>query len=255
MSTLHPLLIEAAPGRHIVQLSESQTASFSAAHAFVREGLIRGEAVVAIITPQVSHSIVEQLSADEQLGSGRRALNFQIMDADTMLFRILVNRMPDLDAFERNVGQALEAVRARGAQIIRIVGGMVDILWHDGRVNAAVQLEAYGKRLASRERVAVLCTFCLNPFDLDTYTAPLEEVAELHSDVLVAEDERFFHALRDGTEQVTGMQLENLTRAWTEARDRRWVLRSHDAIRSLSLLARGKVTEILEVARRGYAAN
>jgi hypothetical protein len=77
----------------------------------------------------------------------------------------MIGGHPDRDLFETNVGRVLDRIaRGRGHVQIRAYGEMVDVLWKEGRPEAAIELEILWNKLALKHTFSLLCGYSMGNF-------------------------------------------------------------------------------------------
>jgi CheY-like chemotaxis protein len=170
---------------HAVQFYERDDGLARAAAAFLAEGLRDGAAALAFASAERRAALVEQLEAhaidvEPLLTSGQLSL----LDARATLDAFLVDGLPIERAFRDRVGGVLERARkAFPARPPRAYGEMVDLLWQDGRRDAALELEELWDRLGDTQPVAVLCGYSMARFSASEDASAFDEVCEHHTEV------------------------------------------------------------------------
>ncbi|HZU71709.1 MAG TPA: MEDS domain-containing protein [Acidimicrobiales bacterium] len=103
------------------------------------------------------------------------------LDASGTLARFMVDGSPDPDAFAEVVG-TLVAGLEEGEGPLAVYGEMVSVLWDQGQVGAACQLEGLWNGLRSTHRFSLICGY---PAGSDQ-AEPLawEQVCQLHASVV-----------------------------------------------------------------------
>jgi hypothetical protein len=169
---------------HAVQFYGTDESLFTTVASFIAEGLVACEPAVVIATPGHRIPIVSHLRA--RLIDCERALrngDLVLLDAEATLDLFMVGELPDAGLFESNVGRLLEqAINGRQRTLLRAYGEMVDVLWKQGRSEAAIQLEILWNKLAVKYHFALLCSYSMGGFYKQTQQ--LEEVIALHTDVV-----------------------------------------------------------------------
>jgi hypothetical protein len=169
---------------HAVQFYGTEKSLFETVACFLAEGLVSRQPAIVIATPSHRAGIVDHLC--ERLIDCAKALregDLVILDAEETLDLFMTGDRPDYDLFDRNVGRLIEGcVNGRKRVVIRAYGEMVDLLWKQGRTEAAIQLEMYWNKLAARFNFALLCGYAMGSFYKQTQQ--LEEVCALHSHVV-----------------------------------------------------------------------
>jgi len=156
------LLIEAPVNRHFAQLHRDPQALTDAVALYLQTGLRRSNPVVVIASPYIpissSRGCARTISTRRCFSSPDK---LELHDADQTLRKFMRNDMPDWEDFRRADGIRLRArsgVRARYDP--RVYGGTVNLLWQEGKQEAAIRLEEYWKR--SRAPVSVLTVLQLH---------------------------------------------------------------------------------------------
>jgi hypothetical protein len=214
-STWQELLENAGSSDHIAQTYQDDTFLLEALGHYVRAGLRRGEGVLLIMRKARWVTLVTQLDAlGVDLPAAVERGQVRSYDADETLASLMKDGRPDHNAFRQMVGSVLGGMRRHYRQI-RAFGEMVDILWRDGRRDAAVELEKRWNELARVEPFALLCGYRVDPLDRASYGGPFEDVCKSHTHVIPARDYRRLddavsQASREVMDRPTVMMLESL---------------------------------------------
>jgi hypothetical protein len=168
---------------HAVQFYGSDQSLFTTVAGFLAEGLVTGQPAVVIATPPHRNAIVEHL--------GRRFIDAEkaarngdlvLLDAEATLDLFMVGETPDAGLFERNVGRLFEQALDGRDVVLRAYGEMVDVLWKQGRSEAAIALEILWNKLALKYQFTLLCGYAMGSFYKQT--RQLEEVIAQHTHVI-----------------------------------------------------------------------
>ena len=149
--------------------------------AFLSQGLTAGQPAVVIVTPQ--HGIAIEAMLESHLidvGAAKRLGDLVMLDADEILATFTVDQFPVGSLFRRSVGGIIEQVRrGRERTPVRAFGEMVDVLWKQGKADAAIRLEVLWNNLAETHSFSLLCSYSIGNFykETDKY----HEVCELHT--------------------------------------------------------------------------
>jgi|SRR6266850_1443810 len=206
------LLIEAPVNRHFAQLHRDPQALTDAVALYLQTGLRRSNPVVVIASPLHTDLFLTRLREDNLdpavfLKSGQLELH----DADQTLRKFMRNDMPDWEDFRRAMASVFERVRAFGRGTTRVYGGTVNLLWQEGKQEAAIRLEEYWNDLARQYPFSLFCSYMLDVHDEQAYAGPLEEIGRTHSDMIgTADDERFRVALDAASRDVFGVPLSQM---------------------------------------------
>lgn len=151
---------------------------------FAGAGLTSGDAMIIVATGEHLRAVDEQLAAagidtDAVEGAGRLVT----LDAADTLARFMVDGVVDRDAFRAVIGGIVgEAIRRSGR--VRIYGEMVALLWEDGQVEAAIELEDAWNELATVEPFVLLCAYPMRAFERDLKTDSFRTMCGKHAAVL-----------------------------------------------------------------------
>src|SRR6266704_6319119 len=206
------LLIEAPANRHFAQLHSDPEALTDAVTLYLRTGLRRGNGAVVIASPEHTDLFLRRLREDAlDPGAFLKSGQLELHDAELTLRKFMRNDMPDWEDFRRAMASIFERVRAFGRGTTRAYVEMVNMLWHEGKQEAAIRLEEYWNELARLYPFSLFCSYMLDVHDDHAYTGPLEEIGRTHSDILgTAEDERFRVALDAASQDVFGVPLSQM---------------------------------------------
>lgn len=206
------LLIDAPVNRHFAQLHRDPQALTDAVSLFLEEGLRRGNGVVVLATPKHTDLFLKRLregalDPSPFLKSGQLELH----DAELTLRKIMRNDEPVWDDFREAIGPIFERVRAFGRGTTRAFGEMVNVLWQEGKRDAAIRLEEFWNDLAHLYPFSLFCSYMLDTHNDPCYNGPLEEIGRTHSDIIgTVEDERFRVALDAASRDVFGVPLSQM---------------------------------------------
>ncbi len=149
---------EREPAAHCVQFYESDFFLCQVIARFAGVGLASGERVVLLATRE--HWSAVSLLLKGNAFDPRRAIDsgrLSYRDAHETLRRIMVNGAPDPESFQQIIGEIL---RPNGERV-RVYGEMVDLLWKDNRLPAALRLEDLWRRVVEETGVSLLCGYAM----------------------------------------------------------------------------------------------
>lgn len=172
---------------HAVQFYGTEASLFDTVATFLAGGLVARHPAIVIATPGHRTGILDALSA--RLIDCQKALregDLMVLDAEETLDLFMFNGMPDADLFEANIGRLIEqSLNGRKRVALRAYGEMVDVLWKQGRTEAAIQLEMFWNRLAAAYNFALLCGYAMGSFYKQTQQ--VDELCALHSHVVATD--------------------------------------------------------------------
>ncbi len=152
---------------HAVQFYGDENSLFTTVTAFLGRGFVDGHPAIVIATESHRSSILEYLRGRLiDVEQAQRTGSLVMLDAQQTLDRFMHRGMPDPVRFEESVGKLIGSVlEGREDRIlIRAYGEMVDVLWKEGKSEAAIRLEMLWNRLAQRFGFALLCGYSMGNF-------------------------------------------------------------------------------------------
>jgi PAS domain S-box-containing protein len=170
---------------HAVQFYESEAFLGSAVADFLAEGLLAGERALVIATRPHWELLTARLGA---LGIEADAAGVSFLDAAEVLATFMRDGQPDPSLFRASVGSAIEcAAGGHGRPRIRAFGEMVDLLWRENQIDAALHLEQLWNELAAEHSFSLLCAYSIGNFYSETHSESFRRVCDQHSRVVPAE--------------------------------------------------------------------
>jgi hypothetical protein len=176
-----------ASHHHAVQFYSTETSLFETVAGFLAEGLVSRQPAIVVATPVHRAGIIDHLcNRMIDCAKALRDGELVILDAEETLDLFMISDRPDYDLFEHNIGRLIQlSLNGRKRVVIRAYGEMVDLLWKQGRTDAAIQLEIFWNRLASKYNFALLCGYAMGSFYKQTQH--LDDVCALHSHVVATD--------------------------------------------------------------------
>ena len=166
-----------------MQFYDDESFLFDVVGGFLADGLRRGERVVAIATAEHCRAFAASVRAR---GVDADAIAFH--DAAGLMSVFMHGSMPDEQRFLSSVaGLFEEAMSVSPHARIRVYGEMVDLLWRDGRADAAIRLEELWNGLAPLYPFSLLCAYPLGNFHRESDAQRFASVCAAHAHVLPAE--------------------------------------------------------------------
>jgi signal transduction histidine kinase len=185
--TLHPAQGPADDHQHVAQFYDSSDFLADSVGAFLAEGLLDGDAAVAIATKIDLRSLDRALiDAGADPASARADDRYVTLDAAETLDEFMVDGSPDARLFEASLAPLIDRLRRPGSDV-RIFGEMVALLWAEGNVTGAIRLEELWNELGESHAFSLLCGYPMSAFNRQADAARFEEVCEKHSRVIPAE--------------------------------------------------------------------
>jgi hypothetical protein len=132
------------------------------------------------------------------------------LDAAESLSGFMIDGRPDPELFDRKIGDALRALANKNRRVYAF-GEMVAVLWEEGNVTGALELEELWNGLLDEVEFSLFCAYP-NSIVADDQGTPLAEVCALHSDVVGA------HMPRARQEAVASVRLPSSVESPRRAR-------------------------------------
>jgi DcmR-like sensory protein len=179
---------------HAVQFYENDALLIELLSRFVGSSLAAGDSAIVVATPRHRETLAERLrSRGFDLAVPQRQRRYVPLDAAETLAKVMRRGLPDPMLFNALISPAVEDAReaARGGRA-RIVafGEMVALLWAEGSIDAALQLEDLWNRLADVYSFSLCCAYPMNGFIGNPHAAPFLKICAQHTHVFPAERRR-----------------------------------------------------------------
>jgi hypothetical protein len=169
--------------RHDVQFYDDDFSLAASVGRFLAEGLRAAQPCVVIATPLHRRAFAGYLKT---LGVDVEALlpsQMSWLDARETLSAFMEGNRPSAELFHATVGNVFEKlVATRRYVTVRAYGEMVDLLWRDGKPDAAIELEELWNALADKYSFALLCAYDKQGV---TDASDQARIAHLHTKVVL----------------------------------------------------------------------
>lgn len=177
---------------HAVVFAESDAELAGVAGDLLARRLAAEDVVIVIATADHRRLFDDRMqAAGLNPDEARRAGSLVALDAAETLARLTPGGSLDLIAFDGLVGALVRSAAARGP--VQAFGELVGLLWDQGRVPEAIELEAAWNDLLEETEAALLCAYPSMLVDAES-AQDLLAVCDLHSSALdSASFERVWH--------------------------------------------------------------
>ena len=169
-------------GRHVVQFYGHDGELAERVADFLLAGLKNGGVAIVIATPEHRREFETRLAeAGANLTAARDDGAYLALDAGETLRTFMAADGLDGAAFDRVIGTLIRRAGAGGRPVCAY-GEMVALLWDDGLVSDAVQLEAMWEELGRRHPFSLFCGY-----RADSVTGEVDALAEvcrLHGEIV-----------------------------------------------------------------------
>lgn len=169
---------------HAVQFYGNDDSLINTVGGFLSEGLVTGHPSIVIATRAHTTAITKQLASRLiDVEAAKTSGELVLLDAEETLATFMVDGVPHPGRFEYHVGGVIKRTLGdRTKMIVRAYGEMVDILWKQGREDAAIRLEILWNKLAGAHGFALLCGYSMGNFYKQAQK--FQEVCRQHTHVL-----------------------------------------------------------------------
>jgi hypothetical protein len=180
------VLEKAVPQNHLLQFYREEPVLARNVALFLGEGANRGDWMIVIATPSHRELFVQLLDrqgvdSDGLVQSGRLVL----LDAEATLAQFMVSGRPDWCGFDSAVQRRVGELKAKaGGHAVRAYGEMVDLLWKDGQLAAASQLEEFWNRLLRTHPIMLFCAYTVDILGKDVHVRDFQDILGAHSHLL-----------------------------------------------------------------------
>ena len=135
---------------HVVHLYADEDSLLERMERWVVQGQVHGQTTVVFATPERCAALVQRLRLWDLEGA------VECHDAQSALDRFVVDGVPDPVLFDQVVGAA---VRSFPRRRIRAYGEMVALLWREGNIRGALDLEELWNQLQAEVHCPLLCAY------------------------------------------------------------------------------------------------
>jgi anti-sigma regulatory factor (Ser/Thr protein kinase) len=152
--------------------------------SFLIDALRQGGTAVVIATPPHRAALAAALTAEGlPVGTLRLADRYRVFDARETLESFMQEGRPDPEGFELVIGSIVDAAAAQGRPV-RCFGEMVALLWDEGNIEGALELESMWNDLAEQRAFALFCAYAMSSLEASGDLAAAKQMSDRHSDVL-----------------------------------------------------------------------
>ncbi|MGV3723760.1 MAG: MEDS domain-containing protein [Actinomycetota bacterium] len=249
------LLANPGEREHSVQLYSDVTFLTTAVSHFVGAALNRGEAAIVVAIPDHHDAIKRRLTVEGyDVPRARDRGQLMVLDATETLSDLMVNGAPDAKRFMPFIGGLIDQASAQHPRV-RVYGEMVNLLWQQGAMAAALELEELWNELGKSRPFALHCAYALDNFDRATHCCAFHGVQCAHSHLIPVEDYgRLDSAVNRAFSDVLGPTESQILKS--VLLDRRpagaQMPRAQSALQGLSALLPNAADAVLARARKYY---
>ena len=171
-------------GRHVVQFYGHDEELAERVAGYLLEALGGGGVAVVIATPEHRRQFEDRLKkAGADLATARDSGTYLTLDAGQTVRELMDASGLDRVAFDRVIGGLIRQA-GTGGRPVRLYGEMVALLWDDGLVNAAIELEAMWVELGRTHSFSLFCSYPAGSVTGVGYLDAFAAVCRLHREVV-----------------------------------------------------------------------
>ena len=179
-----------SPHSHVVQFYTLDSALINSLSGFVRTSLKAGDSVVLIATAAHRRDLKSRLQQSganlkHVIASGR----LRLLDAEETLASIVVDGVPDREAFQRVIGPVFAAARSASRSRFRSAaafGEMVAVLAAAGDFAGALLIERFWNEFARTTRLVLHCAYPVHLFSQPESEGNYLRICREHTNVVPA---------------------------------------------------------------------
>lgn len=170
---------------HDVQFYDDDAFLCAGVARYLIEGARAGQPLIVIATPAHRREF-QALMHSRGIDPDELHPNDAIwLDARETLSAFMEGGRPNAELFDATVGNVFEkALTNRRYAVVRAYGEMVDLLWREGKSDAALEVETLWNKLASKYAFSLLCAYAKESFVAHSRPDGIERICGHHSRVL-----------------------------------------------------------------------
>ena len=195
---------------HVVGVYDRDDALISTVTTFLTDALREGGIAIVIATPAHRAALDAELASEGfPVGALRRTNRYWTFDAQETLDAFLRDHRPDRHAFESAIGSIVETAAVQGRPV-RCFGEMVGLLWDQGNIEGALELESMWNDLAEHHDFALFCGYAMSALEASGDATARQQMCDEHSEVLF---ERLFDGAPAALREVRRF-VRDVLHAW-----------------------------------------
>jgi signal transduction histidine kinase len=181
----------ADPCGHAVQFYDKDSSLIAELSHFIGVALGAGDAAIVVATKTHREALADKLQEKGFAVSRAESLGrYVALDAAATLAEFMPGGKLDGVRFTQVIGPLIRRAKAaaRGKeQRVVIFGEMVALLWSEGKLEAAVELELFWNNLAEQHAFTLLCAYAMNCFGREEDNGRFMQICAAHSHVIPSE--------------------------------------------------------------------
>ena len=174
-------VLSARPGDHVVLFYQDDDGLAGRVSEYLLEAIQQGGAAIVIATPDhrlLFERRLAQVGID--IAAAQVSGSYLALDASETVRRFIIADWADPASFWQAISPLIRQA-AGTRQPVRIYGEMVALLWDDGLVNAAIEVEAMWNELGGQYPFSLLCAYPAQSVSGSRHLDALAEVCRAHA--------------------------------------------------------------------------
>ena len=173
-------------GDHVVQFYEHESDLVSLVGRCLSDAAEADAVSIVVATDAHRRAFAAELeAAGISPQDARRDGDLVMLDAAATMAAFMPDGRIERNVFRRVVGSIVRRAAASGRPV-HVYGEMVALLWSNGHVPAAIEVEERWNELARELEFSLMCAYPLETVQGDEHAEALQRVCHLHSSVLPA---------------------------------------------------------------------
>jgi PAS domain S-box-containing protein len=173
---------------HAVQFYKDDSALLAELSRFVGSALAAGDAAIVVATPTHREGLADLLNTRGlDVSKAAKQGRYIAMDAAETLSKFTEGGQLNVALFNDVIGRVILQAKSSAASdkpSVAVFGEMVALLWADGKVEMAIQLEQLWNNLAKLHSFSLYCGYPMNSFCREEFGEPFARICEAHSTVV-----------------------------------------------------------------------
>jgi hypothetical protein len=177
-------VLDTGRGEHVVLFYRDQEELAGWVSEYLLPAVAGDGVAIVLATPDHRESFSRRLaSAGVDVPAARAQGSYLALDASETIRRFMVADRPDPASFWQEVTPLLRQAVTAG-QPVRVFGEMVAVLWDEGLVDAAIEVEAMWNELVGQYPFSLLCAYPAQSHSCAHHLDALAEVCRAHAEVI-----------------------------------------------------------------------
>ena len=170
--------------QHVVGLYDRDDDLVVGIAEFLADALANDGTAIVIATPAHCAAVDAALTrAGVSVASLAGSGSYVVLDAADTMASFMRHGRPDADLFDATIGAIVARAAARGGPLA-LFGEMVALLWDEGNLEGALELEARWNHLADHYAFALFCAYAMSSLETSGDLSAARRMCDRHSSVI-----------------------------------------------------------------------